>query len=180
MPTEKYARAKELLRHSHIIGERYDLYRRALFQTEVTDMRWDEAEAKWTTHTSRGDKIKSRFIIPAAGPLHRPKLPGLKGIEEFNGHAFHSSRWDFGYTGGDSDGGLEKLKDKRLGIIGEFVHALLTGNLIAEKKKAPEPQQSKLCLISASGLRNSTSSNGHPHQSTSEEIDPLTENGQLL
>ncbi|KAL5406014.1 hypothetical protein PMIN06_007568 [Paraphaeosphaeria minitans] len=81
-------------------------------------MKWDEVAAKWATYTTRGDKIKSRFIIPAAGPLHRPKLPGLDGIVDFKGHAFHSSRWDYEYTGGDSNGGLEKLKDKKVGIIG--------------------------------------------------------------
>ncbi|KAF1935454.1 FAD/NAD(P)-binding domain-containing protein [Clathrospora elynae] len=118
MPTEKYACAKELLKHSRMIGERYDLYSRALFQTEAKDMRWNEEEGKWTTYTARGDKIKSRFVIPAAGPLHRPKFPGLKGIEDFKGHSFHSSRWDFDYTGGDPDGNLNKLKDKRVGIIG--------------------------------------------------------------
>lgn len=118
MPTEKYARAKELLRHSRIIGEKFDLYSRALFQTETDKMQWNEEEGKWTTHTTRGDKIKSRFVIPAAGPLHRPKLLGVPGIEDFKGHSFHSSRWDFNYTGGDPSGGLEKLKDKRVGIIG--------------------------------------------------------------
>jgi cation diffusion facilitator CzcD-associated flavoprotein CzcO len=118
MPTEKYAHAKELLKHSRMIGEKYDLYSRALFQTEVKEMRWDEETSTWMTQTSRGDRIKSRFIVPAAGPLHRPKLPGLKGIEEFKGHSFHSSRWDFDYTGGDPDGNLHKLKDKRVGIIG--------------------------------------------------------------
>lgn len=118
MPTEKYAKAKELLKHSRMIGEKYDLYSKALFQTETHTMRWDEEEGKWSTHTSRGDVIKSRFIIPAAGPLHRPKLPGLKGIEDFKGHSFHSSRWDFDYTGGDPSGNLHKLKDKRVGIIG--------------------------------------------------------------
>jgi cation diffusion facilitator CzcD-associated flavoprotein CzcO len=118
MPTEKYAKAKELLKHSRMIGEKFDLYSRALFQTETKEMRWNEEEGKWTTQTARGDKIKSRFIIPAAGPLHRPKLLGVPGIEDFKGHSFHSSRWDFGYTGGDPSGGLEKLKDKRVGIIG--------------------------------------------------------------
>jgi cation diffusion facilitator CzcD-associated flavoprotein CzcO len=118
MPTEKYAKAKELLKHSRMIGEKFDLYSRALFQTETKEMRWNEEEGKWTTQTARGDKIKSRFIIPAAGPLHRPKLLGVPGIEDFKGHSFHSSRWDFGYTGGDPSGGLEKLKYKRVGIIG--------------------------------------------------------------
>lgn len=118
MPTEKYAKAKELLKHSRMIGEKYDLYSKALFQTETHEMRWHEEEGKWSTHTSRGDVIKSRFIIPAAGPLHRPKLPGLKWIDKFKGHSFHSSRWDFDYTGGDPSGNLHKLKDKRVGIIG--------------------------------------------------------------
>jgi cation diffusion facilitator CzcD-associated flavoprotein CzcO len=118
MPTEKYAKAKELLKHSRMIGEKFDLYSRALFQTETKELRWIEEESKWITHTARGDKIKSRFVIPAAGPLHRPKLLGVPGIEDFKGHAFHSSRWDFDYTGGDPAGGLEKLKDKRVAIIG--------------------------------------------------------------
>ncbi|KAF2711036.1 FAD/NAD(P)-binding domain-containing protein [Pleomassaria siparia CBS 279.74] len=118
MPSEKYARAKELLAHSRMIGEKFGLYPRTLFQTEVKSLRWNDGEGLWLTSTSRGDSIKSRFVIPAAGPLHRPKLPGLKGIEDFKGHSFHSSRWDFDYTGGNPDGGLEKLKDKRIGIIG--------------------------------------------------------------
>ena len=39
MPTEKYARAKELLKHSEMIGRRWGLYERTLFQTEVLGMR---------------------------------------------------------------------------------------------------------------------------------------------
>jgi cation diffusion facilitator CzcD-associated flavoprotein CzcO len=53
------------------------------------------------------------------GPLHRPKLPGIPGIETFRGHAFHTSRWDYDYTGGDPDGApLTGLADQRVGIIG--------------------------------------------------------------
>ena len=53
------------------------------------------------------------------GPLHVPKLPGIEGIESFKGHSFHTSRWDYDYTGGDPSGALmEKLADKRVGIIG--------------------------------------------------------------
>jgi cyclohexanone monooxygenase len=53
------------------------------------------------------------------GPLHRPKLPGIPGIETFGGHSFHTSRWDYEYTGGDPAGGaMTELADKRVGIIG--------------------------------------------------------------
>ena len=118
VPTEKYARAKELLKHAKMIGDRYDLYSKTLFQTEVKSLHWDEANARWIGKTSRGDSIQARFAIAAAGPLHRPKLPGLSAIESFKGHSFHSSRWDYDYTGGDTSGGLIKLKDKQVGIIG--------------------------------------------------------------
>jgi cyclohexanone monooxygenase len=68
--------------------------------------------------TDRDDQIRARFVILAGGPLSRPKLPGIPGIESFKGHSFHTSRWDYGYTGGNSNGGLVGLKDKRVGIIG--------------------------------------------------------------
>ncbi len=118
MPTEKYARAPEILAHSRAIAEKYDLYTNACFQTEVTDLRWDDKAARWIIHTNRGDAMKARFVCMANGPLHRAKLPGIPGVESFKGHAFHTSRWDYAYTGGDSNGGLTGLKDKRVGIIG--------------------------------------------------------------
>jgi cyclohexanone monooxygenase len=68
--------------------------------------------------TTRGDALRARFIIMANGPLHRPKLPGIAGVESYKGHSFHTSRWDYDYTGGTSAGGLDKLKDKTVGIIG--------------------------------------------------------------
>jgi cyclohexanone monooxygenase len=118
MPKEKYSHAAEILAHSRAIGHHYDLYRNACFQTEVTEMRWDDAQGRWIVHTNRGDAMRARFIVMASGPLHRPKLPGIDGITEFQGHTFHTSRWDYDYTGGNSDGGLDRLADKRVGIIG--------------------------------------------------------------
>jgi cation diffusion facilitator CzcD-associated flavoprotein CzcO len=118
IPKEKYTRAAEILAHSRAIGEHFDLYRDVLFQTEVTGMEWDEASSRWTIRTNRGDAMKARFVVMANGPLHRPKLPGIPGVDAFKGHTFHTSRWDYAYTGGDSAGGLTKLKDKRVGIIG--------------------------------------------------------------
>ena len=53
------------------------------------------------------------------GPLHVPKLPGIAGIESFQGHSFHTSRWDYDYTGGDPLGApMYKLAGKRVAIIG--------------------------------------------------------------
>ncbi|NRA04186.1 MAG: NAD(P)/FAD-dependent oxidoreductase [Myxococcales bacterium] len=118
VPKEKYTRAPEILAHSRAIGEQYDLYRNACFQTEVTEMRWDDEARRWIISTNRGDQIGARFVAMANGPLHRPKLPGIEGINTFKGHTFHTSRWDYDYTGGDSDGNLTGLAGKRVGIIG--------------------------------------------------------------
>jgi cyclohexanone monooxygenase len=118
LPVEKYSRAPEILAHSRAIAEKFDLYRNACLQTEVTALEWDEAAGRWTVRTNRGDAMQARFVVMANGPLHRPKLPGIPGVESFKGHSFHTSRWDYDYTGGDAAGGLTKLANKRVGIIG--------------------------------------------------------------
>ena len=56
----------------------------------------------------------------ANGYLNKPKLPGIPGIAAFRGRTFHTSRWDYGYTGDD----LENLADKRVGIIGTGATAI--------------------------------------------------------
>lgn len=118
MPTAKYARGEEIREHAQRIGRQFDLYRSALFQTVVTEARWLQDIGRWRISTDRGDELRARFLILAGGPLNRPKLPGIPGIETFKGHSFHASRWDYTYTGGDANGNLTGLRDKRIGIIG--------------------------------------------------------------
>ncbi|HWW58302.1 MAG TPA: NAD(P)/FAD-dependent oxidoreductase [Sphingopyxis sp.] len=119
MPSEKYAHAPEILAHCQRIARQYGLYEKALLQTEVTGARWDDANSRWVITTNRGDHFTASYIGLGTGPLHIPKLPGIPGIETFKGHSFHTSRWDYDYTGGDPAGGLmEKLADKRVAIIG--------------------------------------------------------------
>ena len=118
IPKEKYTHAPEILKHSRAIGEHFDLYRNACFQTEVTEVRWDDDAQRWIISTNRDDRMRARFVCMANGPLHRPKLPGIAGVETYRGHSFHTSRWDYDYTGGTSDGGLSRLAGKRIGIIG--------------------------------------------------------------
>ena len=124
MPKHKYSFAPEILEHSRAIARHYRLYDDALMQTAVTEMRWDEAAARWIIRTSRGDAFKAQYVAMANGPLSRPKLPGIPGINDFKGYTFHTSRWDYRYTGGDSTGGLTGLNDKRVGIIGTGATAI--------------------------------------------------------
>jgi cyclohexanone monooxygenase len=118
VPTEKYTRGPEIYAYCRMLAKRFDLYRSALFQTEAHAVHWNEQRKRWTVSTSRGDALQSRFIVSCTGILSTPKLPGIPGIETFQARTFHSSRWDYDYTGGDERGNMTRLEDKVVGIIG--------------------------------------------------------------
>lgn len=118
VPRQKYTNARETLEYCEVLASKYGLHQNALFQTQVQHVEWDESLWRWRVMTQRGDDIRARFVIHSNGPLNRPKLPGIPGIDRFRGHTFHTSRWDYQYTGGDAFGGLDKLADKRVAIIG--------------------------------------------------------------
>ena len=118
IPKRKYTDAAETLDYFNVLSEKFSLKENALFQTEVNEVEWLADEDLWLIKTNRQDSIKARYVIHANGFLNRPKLPAMKGINDYTGHTFHTSRWDYDYTGGDSNGNLDNLKDKTVAIIG--------------------------------------------------------------
>ena len=124
MPTERYAKAPEIREHCARIARHFDLYRQALFSTQVTSIAWNDTAAQWDITTDRNDRMRARFVVLTTGPLNRPKLPDIPGIETFAGHTFHTSRWDYVYTGGSATEPMTKLSDKRVGIIGTGATAI--------------------------------------------------------
>ena len=135
MPTERYASASEIFEYCQLLGRHFDLYPNALFQTEIKDTAWDESTQRWNVTTSRGDKLASRFLVTAGGILHKAKLPGIPGIETFKGKAFHTSRWDYDYTGGSPREPMVNLRDKRVGIIGTGATAVQAVPQLAKTAK---------------------------------------------
>jgi len=134
-PTEKYAHQPEILSHSKLIAERYGLYANACFGAAVSELRWEDGLGMWIVRTSRGDAFRARYVIMNFGTFTQPKLPGVPGIERFEGHIFHTSRWDYAYTGGSSNGGLTQLHDKRVGIIGTGATAVQVVPHLGENAK---------------------------------------------
>ncbi len=123
-PKQKYSPGAEIFEHCRALARRFDLYRGALFRTEVTEIRWDDEIARWIVKTDRGDRLRARFVCLAVGFLEKPKLPGIPGIADFRGVAFHTARWDYAYTGGGPGGDLDRLGDKTVGVIGTGASAV--------------------------------------------------------
>ncbi|MEM7097454.1 MAG: NAD(P)/FAD-dependent oxidoreductase [Pseudomonadota bacterium] len=120
VPVNHYSRGPEILGHCQAIARKYNLYDLAVFNTTVTSTVWNEEEQMWHLRSDRGDHMRARFVICANGTLSKPKLSKIKGMEDFSGYAFHTSRWDYAYTGEN----LENLKDKVVGIIGTGASAV--------------------------------------------------------
>ncbi|WP_285189531.1 NAD(P)/FAD-dependent oxidoreductase [Rhodococcus sp. MEB041] len=132
VPTMKYAKGPEIRAHAARIGRHFGLYEKATFHTRVESVEWDDDRAVWQIRTNRGDVLRASSIVIASGPLSKPKFPRIPGIEDFGGHVFHTSRWDFDYTGGDETGGMSGLADKRVGIVGTGATSLQAVPQLAE------------------------------------------------
>jgi cyclohexanone monooxygenase len=118
IPSKKFADGAEIYEHCRRIAKHFGLYDGVIFSTQVRTVRWDESINRWRLTTNRGDDIRARFVVMTQGSYNRPKLPGIPGIKDYKGHVFHSARWDYEYTGGDATGGLHKLADKRVALVG--------------------------------------------------------------
>lgn len=125
MPSKKFSEGAEIQAYAKSIAERFGFADKALFHTQITSLKWDDTIQRWQVGTNRGDTIRARFVIVASGVLNMPKLPAVKGIERFSGKVFHTSRWDYNYTGGSyGKPVLDKLGDKRVAIVGTGATAI--------------------------------------------------------
>ena len=155
IPADKYAKGIEIFAHCRRIAERYDLYRDACLQTDVHEIRWDVEDSRWIVRTNHGDEMRAKFVSMANGYQAKPKLPGISGLGCFRGQTFHTSRWDYGYTG-------EKLR-------------IWPGG--ASASSVPVPRRFSACRTSPRRRSISTSSSARRHPSTCERIDPLIRSG---
>ncbi|MFM5930753.1 MAG: flavin-containing monooxygenase [Novosphingobium sp.] len=136
MPSRRFAPGPEIMGYIRLIAEKYGFADKALFHTLITSLKWDEDIQRWRIGTDRGDEIRARHVVMACGVLNMPKLPGIEGIARFKGKMFHTSRWEYDYTGGSCDKPvLDKLKDKRVAIVGTGATAIQAVPHLAEYAK---------------------------------------------
>ena len=135
MPRQKYATAPEIFAYAQLLGRTFDMYPHALFQTSVTGVEWSEERQRWRVATTRDDVIDARFVVICGGVLLVAKLPGIPGVYDFAGPAFHTARWNYEVTGGGPESPMDKLGDKVVGIIGTGATAVQAVPKLAEACK---------------------------------------------
>ena len=144
MPKHKYAYATELRSYANLLANKYHLRDKALFQTSLRGVTWDDKDKEWVVQLRQERKgheavelqVRTSIFCIASGILHHPKLPSIPGLEKFSGHTFHTSRWDYTCTGGSpTEWDLEKLRDKRVGYIGTGATAMQAVPQLAKNAK---------------------------------------------
>jgi cyclohexanone monooxygenase len=124
-----YAEQQEIQAYLERTAEEYGVTPRIHFGTEVLDASWSEAEQRWSLDTTAGP-YSARVVIAGAGPLHEPNLPDVPGLDSFEGHVFHSARWDHDYD----------LRGRRVAVVG-------TGSSAIQFVPMIQPQVEQLYLF---------------------------------
>src|SRR5215216_3185989 len=136
VPTTRYAFGDEIRRHLDAVATKYGLVDDALFHTGVETSDWDDASSRWVIRTDRGDEVRAKYLIMAPGILNLMKLPAIPGMDEFEGRAFHTARWDYEYTGGGPDDpNMTKLADKVVAVVGVGASGIQAVPPLAESAK---------------------------------------------
>ena len=100
-PNPKWSRlfstGTEIKQYADDVADKYDVRRHIRFNTTVESARWDEEDKLWQVSLAGGDTVSARYLITATGFLSQPKLPDIKGINDFAGRIVHTTEWDDAY-----------------------------------------------------------------------------------
>ena len=116
-----FANGEEILAYLQEVTEKYCIVDKIQLNTEVTDVQWIEQEDVWEItlqqlakahgdlsvrdrkrkmeqqdlKANRTEVIRAKAVVSAVGALAEPKAwPDSSGLDSFEGHTFHSSRWE--------------------------------------------------------------------------------------
>jgi cation diffusion facilitator CzcD-associated flavoprotein CzcO len=104
----------EILNYLERVAREHGVDRLIRVGVDVTSCRWDEQSSRWTVSGADGQSWEADAVILATGQLHQPAIPRIEGAERFDGHSFHSSRWDHSYD----------LRGQRVAVIGTGASAV--------------------------------------------------------
>ncbi len=108
-----FAEQAEIKDYTADVARRFDLTSSIRLNHALLRATWDAGEQLWHLETNAG-VFTACFVIMACGPMHKPALPVIQGIETFPGTSFHSARWDHTCD----------LTGKRVAVIGSGASAI--------------------------------------------------------
>lgn len=108
-----FAGQAEIKQYLQNTALKYQVMPHVHFNHEALAATWSDAKQCWFIKTNQGE-LHSQFAIMACGPMHEPVIPDVKGLKDFKGEIFHSSRWrhDLDLTG------------KRVAVVGTGASAI--------------------------------------------------------
>jgi cation diffusion facilitator CzcD-associated flavoprotein CzcO len=80
----------------------------------VSAARFDEGQHAWQVTLQSGEVLTARFVMAGLGPLNRPLIPDIPGLDSFSGPCFHSMNWPDDFP----------LAGKRVAVIGTGASAI--------------------------------------------------------
>ena len=104
----------EIQRYLGSCADKYQLREKIRFNTTVNGARFNDDTQLWEVSTENGDKLTCRSLVAAMGPLDRPIIPDIPGLESFKGKTFHSQQWDHDYD----------LTGKKVAVVGTGASAI--------------------------------------------------------
>jgi 4-hydroxyacetophenone monooxygenase len=122
-----YSKRDEMMEYFRSVADTLDLRPSIRFNTEVTQLEFDEREQLWTVRSRNADGTEqtetANVVVSAMGIFAEPKMPIIAGLDRFEGTIFHSARWpaDLDVTG------------KRVAVVGTGASAMQIVPSIADK-----------------------------------------------
>lgn len=92
--TRRFAAAPEIQAYMQDVAQRFGLGPHLRFGQRIERAVFDEPEGRWTIQLADGRTLRARHFVCSTGPLSRPRLPDIPGIDRFAGRILHSARWD--------------------------------------------------------------------------------------
>ena len=126
--SEHFSQQPELLDYFKRCFDKYDIQKNTLFETQVTDMKFDNFTQTWKVASiCKGNRNEEmiNIVISCVGQLNQPKIPNIKDLDKFLGNVFHSSKWPDG----------DVISEKKVAVVGSGASAFQIVPSIAKSCK---------------------------------------------
>jgi cation diffusion facilitator CzcD-associated flavoprotein CzcO len=125
-----HARQAELQKYLEETVDEYDLRPHLHLGVAAESATWDDDCHLWTVRLDDGSVEEGHVLVSGVGFLNVPRYPEWPGLDEFEGPAFHTARWEHQHD----------LTDKVVAVVG-------TGSSASQLVPAIQPIVKKLYLF---------------------------------